>query len=191
MILDDSTVARELLSAAQSLADRPADGTRGLWPRAAVLLARQSLEVALKTYWSAKAPGIEESSMRAQLLCLRTWVSNEPLARRAYHAWSALSHASHHHPYEFTPTREELVAWLENILEVVEVTESRRNKRIQPRQSRRLSLSRELFYRPNRSRSNTGPPTHEATQNHRANHARTRPDRRGFRPVPQLPAQSR
>ena len=63
MILDDSTVARELLAAARSLADRPAADTRGLWPRAAVFLARQSLEVALKTYWSAKAPGVEESSV--------------------------------------------------------------------------------------------------------------------------------
>ena len=89
--LDDSTVARELLAAARSLADRPAGDTRGLWPRAAVLLARQSLEVALKTYWSAKAPGVEEASMRAQLLCLGTWVSDEPLARRAHQAWSALS----------------------------------------------------------------------------------------------------
>ncbi len=61
--------------------------------------------------------------MRAQLLCLGTWVSNEPLARRAYQAWSALSRASHHHPYELTPTRDELVAWFESVLEVVEVTE--------------------------------------------------------------------
>ena len=82
MTEDDATVARELLTAARSLVDRPAGDTRGLWPRAAVFLARQSLEVALKTYWSAKAAGVEESSMRAQLLCLGTWVSDEPLARR-------------------------------------------------------------------------------------------------------------
>jgi hypothetical protein len=123
LILDDSTVARELLTAARSLVDRPAGDTRGLWPRAAVFLARQSLEVALKTYWSAKAPGVEESSMRAQLLCLGAWVADEPLARRAYQTWSALSRASHHHPYELTPTRDELVAWFEAVSDVVEITE--------------------------------------------------------------------
>ena len=121
---DDATVARELLALAQTLADRSVDATRGLWPRAAVFLARQSLEVALKTYWSAKAPGVEESSMRAQLLCLGTWVSDEPFARRAHQAWSALSRASHHHPYELTPTRDELVGWFETVLEVIEVTEA-------------------------------------------------------------------
>ena len=124
MTQDDATVARELLAAARTLADRPVGDTRGLWPRAAVFLARQSLEVALKTYWSAKAPGVEESSMRAQLLCLGTWVSDEPLARRAHQAWSALSRASHHHPYELTPTRDELVGWFDTVLEVVEVTEA-------------------------------------------------------------------
>ena len=123
MIHDDSTVARELLAAARSLADRPLGDTRGLWPRAAVFLARQSLEVAIRTYWSAKAPGVEESSMSAQLLCLGTWVSDAPLARRAYHAWSALSRASHHHPYELTPTRDELVGLFDTVLDVVEVTE--------------------------------------------------------------------
>jgi len=121
---DHATVARELLATARSLADRPDGETRGLWPRAAVLLARQSLEVALKTYWSAKAAGVEEASLRAQLLCLGTWVSDEPFARRAHQAWSALSRASHHHPYELTPTRDELVGWFDTVLEVVEVTEA-------------------------------------------------------------------
>ena len=123
MISDNSTLARELLAAARSLADRPLGDTRGLWPRAAVLLARQSLEVAMKTYWSAKAPGVEESPMRAQLLCLGPWISNEPLARRAHHVWGALSRASHHHPYELTPTRDELIIWCDMVLEVIHATE--------------------------------------------------------------------
>ena len=109
---------------ARSLADHPDAATRGLWPRAAVFLARQSLEVALKTYWSAKAPGVEDSTMRAQLLCLGTWLSNEPLGRRAHQAWSALSRASHHHPYELTPTRDELMGWFDTVREVVEATEA-------------------------------------------------------------------
>jgi hypothetical protein len=119
-----SSVARELLAAAGSLVDRPRDDTRGLWPRAAVLLARQSLEVALKTYWSAKAPGVEESSLRAQLLCLGPWLTDEPLARRAHQTWGELSRASHHHAYELSPTRDELVRWFETVAEVIEVTEA-------------------------------------------------------------------
>lgn len=123
MILDEATVARDLLVAARRVADRPAAGTSDLWPRATVLLARQALEVALKTYWSAKAPGMEETSMKAQFLCLGPWISNEPLARRAYLAWCSLSRASHYHPYELTPTREELADWCDTVFETIEVTE--------------------------------------------------------------------
>jgi hypothetical protein len=119
----NSSAARELLAAARLLADRADDDTQGLWPRAAALLARQSLEVALKTYWRIKAPGVEESSLRAQFLCLGSWISDAPLARRAYYAWSALSRASHHHPYELTPTRDELTVWGETVLEIITVTE--------------------------------------------------------------------
>ena len=122
-MIDKSTVARELLSAACYLADRPAVDTLGLWPRASVFLGRQALEIALKTYWSAKAPRVEESSMRAQLLCLGVWLSDEPLARSAYHAWGALSRASHHHAYELTPTRDELIAWFATVFEVITATE--------------------------------------------------------------------
>jgi hypothetical protein len=123
VIQNEATVARELLAAARMLSDQPTIDTRGLWPRAAVLLTRQSLEVALKTYWSAKAPGVEDASMRAQLLCLGTWISDESLARRANQVWSALSRASHHHPYELTPTRDELVVWFATVLDVIEKTE--------------------------------------------------------------------
>ncbi len=64
-IRGDDTVARELLTEARRLVTHPGTGTLGLWPRASALLARQSLEVALKTYWSYVAPGTEEASMRA------------------------------------------------------------------------------------------------------------------------------
>jgi hypothetical protein len=101
----------------------PAVGTRGLWPRASVLLARQALEVALKTYWSVKAPGVQEASMRAQLLCLGSWLSDDTLGRRANHVWSVLSGASHYHPYDLTPTREELVTWCDTVQDVIDVTE--------------------------------------------------------------------
>ena len=123
------TVAREILASARSLLDRASTETSGLWPRAAVLLQRQALEVALKTYWSAKAPGVEECSTRAQFLCLGTYLKSsagpkaEDIARRAHQAWAALSRAAHFHPYELPPTREELLAWDEVVMEVVEATE--------------------------------------------------------------------
>ena len=52
MTTTDDTVARELLTEATRLVERPGAGTLGLWPRASALLARQALEVALRTYWS-------------------------------------------------------------------------------------------------------------------------------------------
>ena len=125
----EDTVAREILASARSLLDRAAAETSGLWPRAAVLLQRQALEVALKTYWSAKAPGVEECSTRAQFLCLGTYLRSssgsqaEDVARRAHQAWAALSRAAHFHPYDLPPTREELLAWDEVVSEVIEATE--------------------------------------------------------------------
>jgi hypothetical protein len=118
-----STVARELLDHARMLLERSSSETRGLWPRAAVLLARQSLEVGLKTYWSAKAPGVEECSTRAQLLCLGEYLGDQTLARRASQVWGALSRAAHFHPYELPPTREELNAWCDTVREVLDRTE--------------------------------------------------------------------
>ena len=112
-----------MLTTARALIDRASVDTRGLWPRAAVLLARQSLEVALKTYWSAAAPGVEECSTRAQLLCLGPYVSDEEFARRANQVWTSLSRAAHFHPYELPPTIEELTAWFQAVSEVIEKTE--------------------------------------------------------------------
>ena len=110
MTSSNETVAREILASAKELLERSSADTQGLWPRAAVLLQRQALEVALKTYWSLKAPGVEECSARAQLLCLGTYLRDESIARRAHQAWTALSRAAHFHPYELPPTREELLA---------------------------------------------------------------------------------
>ena len=118
----EDTVARELLAEATRLVERPGAGTLGLWPRASALLARQSLEVALRTYWSYVAPGAEDASMRAQLLCLEGYVQ-PTVARQAHLVWTALSRASHHHVYELPPTRDELVSWFQTVSDVVEQTE--------------------------------------------------------------------
>lgn len=120
---DSLSPAGELLQFARALVDGDTPGTSGLWPRASALLARQSLEVALRTFWAKQAFGTEECSTRAQLLCLGRYLSDEPLARRAHQAWAALSRACHHHPYDLSPTREELLAWCDAVSEVVERTE--------------------------------------------------------------------
>lgn len=79
--------------------------------------------MALKTYWSAVAPGAEECSARAQLLCLGPFLGDDEVGRRAHQVWTALSRAAHFHPYELPPTREELEAWLAGVAAVVERTE--------------------------------------------------------------------
>lgn len=116
--------AQELLTTARSLIDRSSPGTSGLWPRAAALLTRQALEIALKTYWSYAALGAEECSARAQLLCLGRYLNDESLGRQAHQTWAALSRACHHHAYELAPTREELIGWCDGVREVVRKTEA-------------------------------------------------------------------
>ena len=117
------TPARRLLAEVDELLGHASPGTAGLWPRAAALLTRQALEVALATYWSQAAPGVEGCSKKAQLLCLGRYLGDEAVAQRAHVVWSALSHACHHHVYDLAPTREELQAWREAVLQVVERTE--------------------------------------------------------------------
>jgi len=119
----EETVAREILASAKSLLDRTSAETSGLWPRAVVLLERQAIEVALETFWSAKAPGAEECSMRAQLLCLGPCLKNPGIASRAHQAWAALSRAARFHPYELPPTMGELGASHEVVMEFVNATE--------------------------------------------------------------------
>ncbi len=121
--MSDATVARELLSSARSLIEGPATVTAGVWPRAAALLARQALEVALKTYWSARAGGTEDVPMRAQLLCLGEFLGGDDVARRAHATWGALSRACHYHAYELAPSRDELLAWCDDVQDVIERTE--------------------------------------------------------------------
>jgi hypothetical protein len=119
----DLTPARELLATVDQLLDHASAGTAGRWPRAAALLTRQALETALTFFWTKQAPGVEECDFRAQFLCLGRYLGDEALAQRAHVVWSGLSSACHHHVYELAPTREELQAWRETVMEVVERTE--------------------------------------------------------------------
>ena len=111
------------LAAAHSLLAYSDTATAGLWPRAAALLARQALEQGLNDFWLKRAPGVEDSSRRSQLLCLRGY-ADERLAEEASHTWAALSGACHHHAYELSPTASELERWMRSVADVVDSLEN-------------------------------------------------------------------
>jgi hypothetical protein len=96
----------ELLDAARRMLDEPNPSTVSAWARAAALLARQALEAALAEFWGARAPGVENLNMRAQLNCARVYLP--AVATDLSYVWHALSRATHHRPYELDPSREEL-----------------------------------------------------------------------------------
>jgi hypothetical protein len=112
--------AEELLAAARHLVERPDAATAGVWPRAAALLARQALELALGGLWAARSPAAELDgcSMRSQLLCLIAYLDGETATRAAY-LYAALSHACHYHSYELAPTATELTRWLNETADLV------------------------------------------------------------------------
>ena len=111
---------RSLLDAASRLLGRAEPGTAGLWPRASALLGLQALESTLLRLWTRRALDLHGCSLRTQLICLRSYLDDAPLAARAGHAWSALTRACHHHAYELAPTSTELESWLSAVGELLE-----------------------------------------------------------------------
>jgi hypothetical protein len=105
-----------LAAAARDLLERADPMTAGIWPRATALLARQALEAALDDLWRLRAPGVEQCSAHAQLLCLPYYLTGDDrLAEDVSYTWAGLSHAVHHHPYELPPTSAELRDWLNTV----------------------------------------------------------------------------
>lgn len=105
---------------AEGLLRRADPATAGLWPRASALLALQALEAGVLGLWERRTLDLQGRSMRAQLICLRTYLGDAHLAARTGHAWSALSRASHHHPYELAPTAAELRSWFSAVRELIQ-----------------------------------------------------------------------
>jgi len=64
---------------------------------------------------------IEQSSRAMPFICLREYLREGDLASRIAHAWAAMSRACHHHPYELTPSTEEIRNWMEPVRELREV----------------------------------------------------------------------
>jgi hypothetical protein len=104
----------ETLETARRLLERPDARTAGLWPRAAAFLTRQALEQALDER-RVQAPALSQVPTSAQLICLREYLDDPALAADLRHAWSALSTACHHHPYEMPPTAAELRQWIDTV----------------------------------------------------------------------------
>ena len=111
---------RDLLDMAEGLLRRADPTTAGLWPRAAALLALQALQASVLRLWERHTLELQGCPMRTQLICLRSYLDDAPLAARTGHAWSALSRACHHHPYELAPTAAELRSWFSVVSELIQ-----------------------------------------------------------------------
>ena len=111
---------RVVLSLARGMLGRMDPETAGLWPRASALLACRALEATVNRLWERRTLDLQRCSMRVQLICLRTYLGDADLAARGGHAWSALSRACHHHPYELAPTAAELRGWLSVVEELIQ-----------------------------------------------------------------------
>jgi hypothetical protein len=120
--------AHALVSAARDLIRDDDAATAGLWPRAAALLARQGLELAMARLWGVTAPGLERASTRCQLLCVGDMLNDRTLGGRATLTWHSLSNACHHRVYELPPTASELNSALETVWDLAEAVERLRTK---------------------------------------------------------------
>ena len=120
--------AHALVSAARDLIRNDDAKTAGLWPRAAALLARQGLEIAMERLWQVTAPGLERTSTRCQLLCVGEMLNDRGLGGRATVTWYALSDACHHRVYALAPTAAELNAALETVWELADTVERLRRR---------------------------------------------------------------
>lgn len=112
--------ARRLLDASKSLMTRPERLLTGAWSRASAFLIRQALEATIDALWARTSPGMREVSMRAQLVCLPEFLRDAPFAGRVVTTWCALSRACHSHPYELSPTVEEVERWTRVVRELGE-----------------------------------------------------------------------
>lgn len=120
--------AHALVSAARDLVRNDDAVTAGLWPRAAALLARQGLELAMARLWDVTAPGLERTSTRCQLLCVGEMLNHRELGGRTTLTWQTLSNACHHRVYELPPTASELNSALETVWDLAEAVERLRTR---------------------------------------------------------------
>jgi len=106
------TTSAQLLRAAQNLMGKDGSRAKGAWARGAALLTRQAIEASLADLWGQRSPGVARCPARAQLICLPAAGLDADVARQVRHAWSLLSAACHHHPYDVAPSSQELRQWV-------------------------------------------------------------------------------
>lgn len=109
---EDLADARQILAAARITVTNPDAGLDDAWPRAAALLTRQALELAIDARLVGRIPEVEGLSMRVRLACLLE-LADPAIAHEAAWLWGRLSTACHHHPYDLAPTGAELTEWVD------------------------------------------------------------------------------
>lgn len=109
------TLPGQLVSWSRAVLRHPELELVGAWPRAAALLARQSLEEGLDRFWQRSIPPMRDASRATQLACLDQYLRDPDLVSGIRTAWAALSRACHHHAYELSPTAPELDHWLTTV----------------------------------------------------------------------------
>lgn len=91
------------------------------WPRAAAILLRQHLELALAEHWrNGRYPTMADASLRSQLIALPSFVGDADLATRVRHVWFRLTRACHDGTYDLQPTASQLRGWAD-IVEAFEM----------------------------------------------------------------------
>ena len=115
----------ELLRDARFLIENPPSRAPSLWGRAALLLARQSLEESLEQFWLGRSPDLVWAPMRGQLLCLGEVMKDHETARAVANLWNALSDACHYDAYDLIPNSTEIAHWLNEAEELCEVLDRR------------------------------------------------------------------
>ena len=119
--------AHALVSTARDLMRMEGAGVAGLGPRAAAMLGRQALELAMDRVWALTAPGMERMTFRCQRLCLGAMLNDPSLGRRVEWAWHVLSDACHHGVYDLPPPTRELTSALETIWALADSAERLRS----------------------------------------------------------------
>ena len=107
-----STVSGDLATAARTLLEATDGEIASSRTRAATLLTRQALEVAVEDALASHVGSVSGWSYTARLLCLGEYTSGR-LAAECAHLWDMLSNACHHRVYELAPSHAQLASWID------------------------------------------------------------------------------
>jgi hypothetical protein len=112
------TTPAGLLSEATALVADSTAGSRAISAKAAAVLARQALELSVRQRLDRVDPALASASMRSQLDCLQVIAKDTDAAAAAWLAWSNLSSACHHHPYDLAPSTAEIGSLITTVTEI-------------------------------------------------------------------------